>query len=114
MFGAGQLCQPEVLVGLGLSLHPDKTKIVCLRKGAEGFEFLGFHLRKCESRRRRGKWYLLRWPSQRAMAEIRAKVRQHTARKHASLALEQVVATLNPVLRGWGEYFRVGNSSRQF
>jgi RNA-directed DNA polymerase len=62
-----------VLDRLGLRLHPDKTRIVHLRKGAEGFDFLGFHLRKCESWRRPGKWWLLRWPSERAMAAIRAK-----------------------------------------
>ena len=103
-----------VLAPLGLRMHPDKTRIVHLHKGAEGFDFLGFHLRKCESWRRRGKWWLLRWPSQRAMAAIRAKVRQRTARYHAHLSLRQVVEDLNRVLRGWGNYFRYGNSSRQF
>ena len=101
-----------VLATVGLRLHPDKTRIVHLRKGAEGFDFLGFHLRKCQSRR--GKWWLLRWPSKRAMAAIRAKVRQRTARRLARLPLRQVVTMLNRVLRGWGNYFRYGNSSRQF
>jgi RNA-directed DNA polymerase len=48
------------------------------------------------------------------MASIRAKVRQRTGRRYASLPIEQVVDALNPVLRGWGNYFRDGNSSRQF
>lgn len=104
----------EVLACLGLHLHPDKTRIACLHKGAEGLEFLGFHLRKRESRRWRGKWYLQRWPSQRAMASIRAKVRACTARSHAHQPMESVVTILNRVLRGWGNYFRYGNSSRQF
>jgi RNA-directed DNA polymerase len=103
-----------VLATLGLHLHPDKTRIVHLHKGAEGFDFLGFHLRKCESSKRRGKWWLLRWPSKRAMASIRAKVRERTARRHAHLPMEWVVTNLNRVLRGWGNYFRYGNSSRQF
>jgi RNA-directed DNA polymerase len=103
-----------VLATLGLHLHPDKTRIVHLHKGAEGFDFLGFHLRKCESTKRPGKWWLLRWPSKRAMASIRAKVRQRTARRHAHLPMEWVVTNLNRVLRGWGNYFRYGNSSRQF
>jgi RNA-directed DNA polymerase len=101
-----------VLAIVGLRLHPDKTRIVHLRKGAEGFDFLGFHLRKCESRR--GKWWLLRWPSRRAMASIRAKVRQRTDRRLAPLPMNEVVVNLNRVLRGWGNYFRHGNSSRQF
>jgi RNA-directed DNA polymerase len=104
----------QVLATLGLRLHPDKTRIAGLRQGAEGFDFLGFHLRKCQSWRRRGRWYLLRWPSRKAMAAIRVKVRDRTQRRHASLPIAQVVANLNPVLRGWGNYYRYGNSSRQF
>lgn len=48
------------------------------------------------------------------MASIRAKARTVTDRRYASLPLKQVVAVLNRVLRGWGNYFRYGNSSRQF
>jgi RNA-directed DNA polymerase len=103
-----------VLATLGLQLHPDKTRIVHLHRGAQGFDFLGFHHRRRESWRRPGRWFLLRWPSRRAMASIRAKVRQRTGRRYASLPIEQVVDALNPVLRGWGNYFRDGNSSRQF
>ena len=42
------------------------------------------------------------------------KVREHTPRGYAGRELEYVVAELNPVLRGWGAYFRYGNSSRKF
>ena len=103
-----------VLATVGLRLHPDKTRIVCLRRGAEGFDFLGFHLRRRESPRRPGKWYLYRWPSRRAMAAIRGKIRQRTDRRHAPLPISDVVVNLNRVLRGWGNYFRYGNSARQF
>jgi group II intron reverse transcriptase/maturase len=102
-----------VLAGLGLRLHPDKTRIVCLKGGEDGFDFLGFHHRKTES-----KWanrrYLSKWPSARAMSSIRAKVRDRTDRRFASRDLRDVVADLNPVLRGWGAYFRYGNSNRKF
>jgi group II intron reverse transcriptase/maturase len=103
-----------VLEPLGLRLHPDKTRIACLAEGQEGFVFLGFEHRMRESRKGRGRWYLNRWPSPRAMASIRAKVKQRTARRFASLPLEAVVESLNPVLRGWGAYFRYGNSSQKF
>ena len=66
-----------VLVGLGLRLHPDKTRIVNLTGGKDGFDFLGFHHRMTPSKfgdRR----YLSKWPSTRAMASIRAKIRDHT------------------------------------
>ena len=103
-----------VLEPLGLRLHPDKTRIACLAEGQEGFVFLGFEHRMRESRKWRGRWYLNRWPSPRAMASIKAKVKQRTARRFASLPLEAVVESLNPVLRGWGAYFRYGNSSQKF
>jgi len=103
-----------ILATLGLRLHPDKTRIVDLRKGAEGFDFLGFHHRMRTSEKRRGRYYLNKWPSARAMASIRAKIRDRTNRRHASRDLHYVVNDLNPVLRGWGTYFRVGNSSKKF
>ena len=83
-------------------------------KGQEGFDFLGFHHRMVESWKRQGRYYLQKWPSPRAMASIRAKVRARTPRGYAGLDLAVVVEDLNPVLRGWGAYFRHGNSSRKF
>jgi len=99
---------------LGLRLHPDKTMIVDTRKGAEGFDFLGFHHRMVESRKQRGRYWLNKWPSPRAMASIRGKVRESTAPSRVGLGLDVVVEQLNPVLRGWGTYFRQGNSSAKF
>ena len=102
------------LVPLGLRLHPDKTRIVHLTRGAEGLDFLGFHLHMVESWKWPGHYYLQRWPSNRAVASIRAKVREMTDRRYVGLSLDVVVDRLNPVLRGWSGYFRFGNSSRKF
>jgi len=102
------------LAGLGLRLHPDKTRIVCLAEGAEGFDFLGFHHRMVESRKRPGRFWLNKWPSPRAMASIRGKVRDVTGPNRVGAPLNVVVEDLNPVLRGWGAYFRQGNSSAKF
>jgi RNA-directed DNA polymerase len=99
---------------LGLRLHPEKTGVVHLARGAEGFTFLGFDHRMRESWKRRGRWYLQRWPSPRAMASIRGKIRERTDRRLARLPLEWAVENLNPVLRGWGAYFRYGNSAAKF
>lgn len=100
---------------LGLKLNPEKTRIVRLTKGAEGFEFLGFQMRKRESPKWPGRFYLHRWPSERAMRQIRAKVHDLTRRRpYAGEPLEVVVENLNPVLRGWGAYFRRGNSAAKF
>ncbi len=103
-----------ILAPLGLQLHPDKTRISCLRRGQEGLVFLGFEHRMRESWKRRGRFYLHMWPSPKAMASIGAKVKERTARWRASWLMEDVVKDLNPVLRGWGRYFAVGNSSAKF
>jgi len=103
-----------VLDSLGLRLHPEKTRIAHLAGGAEGFDFLGFHHRMRESWTWRGRWYLQKWPSRRAMASIRGKIRERTDRRFTRLPLEDAVEDLNRVIRGWGNYFRYGNSAKKF
>jgi hypothetical protein len=104
-----------VMEHLHLQMHPEKTRIVALHQGQAGFYFLGFHHRLKESWRRRGHWYLHKWPSPRAMKAIRQKVKDTLAPRHVlSNSLHDCVRALNPVLRGWAQYFRVGTSSRQF
>ena len=76
--------------------------------------FLGFEHRMRESWKQPGRWYLQKWPSRRAMASIRGKIRARTERRYARLPLEWAVEDLNRVLRGWGGYFRYGNSGRKF
>jgi RNA-directed DNA polymerase len=103
-----------VLDVVGLRLHPEKTRIAHLARGAEGFDFLGFHHRMRESWKQRGRWYLHKWPSRRAMASIKAKIRDRTDRRFARLPLEYAVENVNHVVRGWGNYFRYGNSADKF
>ena len=103
-----------ILEPLGLQLHPDKTRIADLRHGAEGFDFLGFHHRMVASWKKPGRFWLHKWPSPRAMASIRAKVRERTVPSRAGWDLASVSDDLNPVLRGWGAYFRQGNSTAKF
>jgi len=109
-----QAMAAQVLADIGLRLHPDKTRIVCLQEGAEGFDFLGFHHHMVASRKDVGRFYLQKWPSDRAMASIKARVRDRTHRRYVGRELAYVVEDLNPVLRGWGAYFRFGNSNRKF
>ena len=104
-----------VLEHLHLRVHPTKTRIVGLQQGLDGFDFLGFHHRLKASWHRRGHWYLHKWPSSRAMRAIRQKVKALLApRSVLPYSLASRIRLLNPVLRGWDQYFRVGNSNRQF
>jgi group II intron reverse transcriptase/maturase len=105
----------EILGRLGLRLHPDKTRVVEIGLGKEGFEFLGCHLRIVRSHFK-GKTYLFRWPSPRAMNAIRSRVRDLTQRRRwaGMRDVREPIRVLNPVLRGWGQYFRTGNASAKF
>ncbi|WP_204013496.1 group II intron reverse transcriptase/maturase [Sphaerimonospora thailandensis] len=109
----------EILTGLGLRLHPDKTKVVDLRQGRQGLDFLGCHFRARMSGRlweqkRIIRYYLHRWPGQRAMKRLRDKVRERTGRNRVGRDIRDVIADVNPVLRGWGNYFRTGNAAKKF
>ncbi len=109
----------DTLAGMGLTLHADKTKVVDLREGREGFDLLGCHFharmsgRLWEQRRVR-RYYLHRWPSQRSMKRARAKVNALTGRNRCHHDIREVIAMINPILRGWGNYFRTGNAARKF
>jgi RNA-directed DNA polymerase len=114
------LRQAASLLGqLGLTLHPEKTRVVDLRGGAEGFDFLGchFHARmsgRLWQRKRIIRYYLHRWPSQRSMNRARLRVKALTDRRRVGMELSDVIAGLNMFLRGWGNYFRTGNASGKF
>ena len=108
-----------ILERLGLELHPEKTRRVELYDGKEGFDFLGCHLHKRMSgpiweRERRRLYFLHRWPSVRSMKRIRQKVRELTPSWRCHADLREVIADLNPVLRGWGNHFRTGNAAQRF
>ena len=105
---------------LKLTLHPEKTRRVNLTDGAGGFDFLGCHLHMRMSgalweRKRIRRYYLQRWPSTRSMTRVRAKVKDLTSRKRQWVKdVRVIIGTLNPVLRGWGSYFRTGNAAQKF
>ena len=109
----------HVLNRLGLKLHAHKTRRVVLTGGREGFDFLGCHMHKRMSGRlwqQKGlrRYYLQRWPSRKAMSRVREKVRQLTPRWRCHEDVRGVIAQINPVLRGWGQYFGTGNAANHF
>ncbi|MDQ1416282.1 MAG: RNA-directed polymerase [Acidimicrobiaceae bacterium] len=108
-----------ILGELGLRLHPDKTRVVDLGEGREGFDFLGCHLHarmsgKQWEQRRVVRYYLHRWPSQRSMKRARARIKALTGRSQVGMELKAVIGRLNLFLRGWGNYFRTGNAATKF
>lgn len=104
-----------VMNRLGLTLHPAKTRLVDLRRGKESFVFLGCTIRKRRSIQRNPRWHFMqRWPSPKATKKLRERVRELTSVRHSGKDVKQIIAELNPVLRGWGNYFRTGNADREF
>jgi RNA-directed DNA polymerase len=110
----------KVLAWLGLELHPEKTRQVELTWGKQGFDFLGCHLRKRLSgpiweKEHRRVYFLQRWPSQKAMKRVRECVNELTGRHRTGVKdVRDIIAALNPVLSGWGNYFRTGNAAEKF
>jgi RNA-directed DNA polymerase len=82
----------EWTVAAGLTLHPTKTRIVNAQD--EGFDFLGWHFRG-------GK----KWPRKKSLQKLQDKLRPLTKRTNGR-SLSQIVAKVNPILRGWHGYFR--------
>jgi group II intron reverse transcriptase/maturase len=98
----------QIMIKLKLTLHPTKTRIVDM--GQEGFDFLGFHFHKMRAKKTH-KLLPYIWPSQKAMKTVRKKIHEITERKRLSNPLEEVIKYLNLVIRGWRNYFRIGNST---
>lgn len=77
----------------GLRLHPEKTRIVDASQRG-GFDFLGYHFE-------RG----MKWPRDKSMKKLKDKIHRLTPRSNGH-SLERVIARLNPILRGWFNYFK--------
>lgn len=77
----------------GLTLHPDKTRIVdATQRG--GFDFLGYHFERGH-----------RWPGRKSLAKVRDAIRAKT-RRTSGHSLSQIIQNVNRTLRGWFEYFK--------
>ncbi len=110
----------EILRRLKLELHPEKTRRVELSWGRQGFDFLGCHLRKRMSgpiweKEHRRVYFLQRWPSTRSMTRARQRVKELTgSNRNGAKDVRVIIRDINPVLRGWGNYFRTGNAAVKF
>ena len=101
----------RIMTKLKLTLNPQKTKIVDMNK--ESFDFLGFCYQKF-GKTKSGRKLPYMMPSKKAMKKVKDAVRVITCRKSAYEGLEQKVEKLNPLIRGWRNYFQHGNSTKRF
>jgi RNA-directed DNA polymerase len=100
----------QELAKLGVEINEEKSRVVDLRKD-EGFAFLGFEYRYLPGRT--GKPRLQVTPKPKKRVALFAKLKE-VFRQNVSQPVQGVIAEINPILRGWVNYFRIGNSSRCF
>jgi RNA-directed DNA polymerase len=101
----------RIMAILKLTLHATKTRVVDM--GQDGFDFLGFHFHKKKSLKS-NKLLPYNWPAPKAMKAVRSKIHLITGRKSLSNPLSEVIKFLNRVIRGWRNYFRIGNCTLKF
>ena len=98
---------------LHLELNEDKTRIVDTTKG-KGFDFLGFHHRRLKSKTC-NKYYAYKWPSAKSVKAFKAKIKSFLGKRSIlNWNIEDVVQHINPVITGWMNYYKYGNSARIF
>ena len=99
----------------GVRLHPEKTRIV---EDREGFDFLGFHHQRVASgwgpRKGRESWGVQRWPGRKAQGRFRERVREMLTVGRLQTDWAACLEGLERYLRGWGQYFRHGQSQPVF
>ena len=100
----------EEFAKLGVEINEEKSRMVDLSKG-ESFPFLGFEYRRILSRKR--KWRVQYVPRLKKRTTLLTKLRE-IFRRYVSQPVGRVIELINPILRGWVNYFAVGHSSRCF
>ena len=101
----------KVLDRLGLTLNAQKTRIVDVRR--EPFDFLG-HRFAVQPSKRTGELKTYYYPAPKAMASVKKKIREVVrVGQHRDLPV-LIKEQVNPILRGWGNYFKTGNSRMHF
>lgn len=100
----------EVLATMSLRLSPEKTLITHIDKG---LDFLGWRIQRHTKKGGNGKKYVYTYPSKKALRAVMGKVKT-ICRQTTNEPLHVVLRRINPVLRGWANYFRTGSSSATF
>jgi RNA-directed DNA polymerase len=110
LLGAVQKRLREELAALQVEINEEKSRTVYLCRG-ESFGFLGFDFRRIRSRR--GVWRANYTPKLKKRTALLRNLKD-VFRRHQSQPVNRVVQLINPILRGWVNYFAVGNSSECF
>ena len=100
----------RLTASLKLRLNQKKTRIVDAEK--ESFDFLGYSFKRAPNRGKT-KMATYFWPSQKAERSVKEKIRKIT-NPARPIKIEWIIKELNPVLRGWVNYFKIANSSKKF
>jgi RNA-directed DNA polymerase len=100
----------EELDKLQVQMNEEKTKVVNLKEG-EYFSFLGFDIRL--NRNREGKTYVSKTPRAKKRIEIGKRVKA-VLKANWNKPMKEVICSVNEVIRGWVNYFRIGNSNSTF
>jgi RNA-directed DNA polymerase len=100
----------EELAKLDLRLNEEKSRIVDLSRG-ESFGFLGFDFRRLRSLR--GRWRPQYTPKPKKRTALLHELKE-IFRRYRSRPVAELIAEINPKLRGWVNYFRIGHASRCF
>jgi len=106
-----------ILESLGLTLHPDKTKITHIKWG---FEFLGYKLKRgkglslpLEKVKKIPRINIYAYPTDKSIKRFIDTIRSRTKRR-IPLTVYQLIDTINPVIRGWGNYYRKAHVRKLF
>jgi RNA-directed DNA polymerase len=100
----------EEFAKLEVEVNEEKSRRVDLTQGGS-FGFLGFEFRRVRSRR--GRWMPLHTPKGKKRTALLRKLKE-VFQRHRSRSVKGLIAEINPILRGWVNYFAFGNSSRCF
>jgi RNA-directed DNA polymerase len=100
----------EELSKLEVKINEQKTTYPDLTKG-ERFNFMGFTIKRARSMN--GKWMSLCMPKKEARSRLIGELRE-VFRSHRSRPMTQVRDKINPILRGWVNYYRIGHSTKVF
>ena len=104
-----------IMAKLDLKLHPEKTKIVSMWDGKEGFDFLGMHHRRMTTETSKGKLYkeTYQYPGRKAMKKMKAEIKKNVNSRSLLVAKEEdLIKNLNPKITGWKNYYSTKTNKR--